>query len=132
MSDFTNKQKAFIEAYLGEARFNAVEAARLAGYTHAESSSRDLMAKGYKVRKEIERRLEEYLPSESELLAELTRLAMANPGDEWVRASDKRNALVNLLELKGRILNRVEHTGSVKYSLNLPTPTNDHDTNEND
>ena len=108
MSDFTTKQRAFITAYLGEAKFNALEAARIAGYSHPRSASEDNMKPGYKVREEIERRLKEQIPSESELLAEMADLATAKHGDEWVRASDKRQALKDLLEIAGKVIQRHE------------------------
>lgn len=61
--NFTDKQRLFIEAYLGEARCNATQAARLAGYSGDDptlwvTGSRDLLGNP-KVRAAIDARLEE-------------------------------------------------------------------------
>lgn len=104
MSDFTGKQKAFIEAYLGDARYNAMEAARMAKYSNPRSASQDNMIPGYKVREEIERRLQENLPSNNELLKELTSLALATEAQDWISASDKRKAITDIISLKEKLL----------------------------
>lgn len=131
MSKLSGKLPAFVEAYVGEARFNATEAARLAGYAHPESSAGDNM-QNPAVLEAIEERLEEMRAGANEVLAELTYMAFAREDDGWVRPSDKVRALELLAKFHKVYVERVEHTGSVKYSLNLPTPTNDHDSDEND
>lgn len=119
MAKLTPKMRAFIEAYMGEARFNAVEACRIAGYAHPEASSRDLMNKSHRVREEIESRLEELLPSDNELLMELVSIAKAKHGDEWIKASDKRQAIKDLMELRGKLIHKHEVTGASEIAAIL-------------
>lgn len=74
----TGKQQAFIDAYLGEARFNATEAARLAGYEGIENT---LSSVGYEnlrkpeIASEIQRRMNEAAMSANEVLSRLSEIA---------------------------------------------------------
>ena len=131
MPKLTGKLPAFVEAYVGEARFNATEAARLANYAHPESSSKDNMQHPA-VLEAIEERLEEMRAGANEVLSELTYMAFAREDDGWVRPSDKVRALELLAKFHKIYVDRVEHSGDVEYTFNLPDPTNDHDTHEND
>lgn len=79
MSDsLTGKQRAFIDAYLGPAKFNATEAARIAGY---EGSDATLAAVGYEnlrkpqIEAEVRERFNEATMSANEVLARLTEIA---------------------------------------------------------
>lgn len=84
MGDLTGKQQAFINAYLGEARFNATEAARLAGY---EGNDVTLAAVGYEnlrkpqIATEINTRLNESAMSAHEVLDRLTQIARGEVTD---------------------------------------------------
>jgi len=127
MPKLTGKLPAFVEAYVGEARFNATEAARMANYAHPESSSKDNM-QNPRVLEAIEERLEEMRAGANEVLSELTYMAFARVDDGWVRPSDKVQALKLLMKFHKMYVDRVEHSGDVEYSLNIPDPTNDHDT----
>lgn len=77
-ADLTGKQQAFINAYLGEARFNATEAARIAGY---EGNDVTLAAVGYEnlrkpqVASEISLRMNEAAMSANEVLDRLSQIA---------------------------------------------------------
>lgn len=70
-NQFTGLQLAFMDAYVGEAKFNTTEAARLAGY---KGNGRTLAQVGYEnlrkpdIAKEIKARLEARAMSSSELL----------------------------------------------------------------
>ena len=74
----TGKQKAFVNAYLGEAKFNATEAARLAGYSGDDTT---LAAVGYEnlrkpqIEAEVRARFNEATMSANEVLARLTEIA---------------------------------------------------------
>jgi phage terminase small subunit len=72
----TDKQEAFITAYLTTARFNAAEAARQAGYS--EHSAKE---QGYRLMQKARARIDEYLRATAmtaeEILAELTAVALA-------------------------------------------------------
>jgi phage terminase small subunit len=73
----TLKQQRFIDFYLGEARGNATEAARLAGYAspHPEGAR---LRQNATVRARIDERLMAQSLSSAEVLAELTSVAMAD------------------------------------------------------
>jgi phage terminase small subunit len=73
----SDKQRLWLDAYLGEARFNASEAARRAGYSDPEQSGYD-NKKNLAIRARIEERLAESSLSAPEVLAELTDIARAD------------------------------------------------------
>jgi hypothetical protein len=76
----TDKQLMFVEAYLGQARFNATAAARIAGYEDPEKE-------GWRVRQSeevqvaIKERVSLYAMSAEEVLARLTEQATASMTD---------------------------------------------------
>lgn len=76
--ELTGKQRAFINAYLGEAKFNATEAARIAGYRGDDAT---LAIVGYenlrkpKIEAEVKARFNEATMSANEVLARLTEIA---------------------------------------------------------
>jgi phage terminase small subunit len=74
------KREAFVLAYIGEARFNASEAARIAGYA-VESAGVEgcRLLKNARVRARIDEHLEAMALGAKEVLAELTDVATA----EW-------------------------------------------------
>ena len=75
----TGKQKAFVDAYLGDANFNATDAARLAGYDSdddnvlASIGSQNL--RKLKVAEKISERLSESAMTSDEVLARLAEIA---------------------------------------------------------
>ena len=89
----TTKQQRFVDAYLGEARGNQTEAARIAGYKDPENE-------GWRLRKnaEVSARIEERLMAESlssgEVLAELTAVARADWKDFLQIRTDPRTGEV--------------------------------------
>jgi phage terminase small subunit len=76
----THKQALFVEYYLGEARGNATQAARMAGYTGTDHA---LQQRGYELLKKsevltrIRARVREVGMTTDEILLELWRVAMA-------------------------------------------------------
>ena len=80
----TGKQQSFINAYLGAARFNATEAARLAGY---EGNDATLAQVGYEnlrkpeVANEINLRMNEAAMSANEILDRLSQIARGEVAD---------------------------------------------------
>lgn len=74
----TGKQTAFVNAYLGEAKFNATEAARIAGY---EGNDATLAQIGYEnlrkpdIETQVKARFNESTMSANEVLARLTEIA---------------------------------------------------------
>ena len=102
MSDFTGKQRAFIEQYLRT--LNGTEAARLAGYK-GDDNSLGVTAYGNlrkpKIRSEIDRRMSELTMQANEVIYRLHDHAKAslesfiqfnNNGTFWVDIDKARNA----------------------------------------
>lgn len=72
----TDKQEAWVSAYLGPARFNATEAARLAGYSDCEVSGWENKKKPA-IRARVRAHLDALNLTAEEIIAELGALAMA-------------------------------------------------------
>ena len=90
MSELTGLQRAFINAWFGEANFNGTEAARLAGYSGGDDpeKERDVWAahasrtlRIVKVRKEIAQRWAAHGVTSEEVIATLVKQMRASPGD---------------------------------------------------
>lgn len=116
----TGKQGAFIDAYLGEARFNATEAARIAGYKGDDNT---LSSVGYEnLRKPdiatvVLERLNEAAMSANEVLARLSKHA--------------RGRLVDLLNEDGQFdLALAEERGVADLLKKLKVRTNTRRTRE--
>lgn len=76
------KQRLFVDAYLGAARGNATEAARLAGYTKATAAARaSEILRNPKVHAEIERRFKSSAMSADEIISRLSEEAAADLRD---------------------------------------------------
>lgn len=78
MDGLTYKQRRFIEAYLGEARGNASEAARLAGYAKPAEQGYENLRKP-QIRAAIDARIEELGMAREEVLAAVVDQARLNP-----------------------------------------------------
>jgi hypothetical protein len=80
----TGKQLAWIDAYIGEARFNGTKAARLAGYSGTDSVLAVTAAENLKKPKivaELERRLKSRGLTADAILAEFSQIALGGPRD---------------------------------------------------
>ena len=115
----TLKQRLFIDFYLGDAKFNGAEAARLAGYK--QNSAREMayenLAKPH-IAREIERRLDLIGLSEGEIKSRLGQMARGEIPTKTVRKSegkygpvvteifDKRQALEDAAKIKGLLVDR--------------------------
>ena len=82
----TGKQAAFVHAYLGEARFNATVAAKLAGYRATSKHSFESIGSENLTKPGIRRVIDDYFKlsrmSAEEVLIELTTLARGNSKDK--------------------------------------------------
>src|SRR6267378_4000704 len=76
----TDQQKIFVAAYCGEARFNATEAARIAGYRHPNITA-DSVKRRPEVAAAIEERLAQETLKSQEVLQLLTQQATGSVGD---------------------------------------------------
>lgn len=104
---WSNLQKRFTAFYLTVSKYSALDAARRAGYKYPESSARDNMVEGHYVKEWISEYLRDSLPDDEELVHELLTIALTPIGDK-VSASDKRQAIKDILELRGRFVKRIE------------------------
>lgn len=126
----TVKQRRFADFYLGQAKGNGTEAARLAGYSDPEVSAFD-NKQNPAVRAYIDERLQAETLSSAEVLAELTDVGRA----EWrdfvtVRTHPKTGetldvrmdlaAKIKSLELLGKhhalFTDKIDHTGTVTFA----------------
>lgn len=73
----TEKQSAFIAAYLGEARGNATEAARIAGYSRPMQEGYRLL-RNADISARVKQHVAEKFATADAVLAELTDVAMAD------------------------------------------------------
>lgn len=118
---YTDMQIAFIEFYLGEAQFNATDAAELAGY---KGDRNQLGVVGHenlnkpKIQKYIRRRLDSIAMSADETLYRLSRIARGDAGsDREVTTRDILSALKMLGKLHAMFTEKVEHTGDVNLRV---------------
>lgn len=100
----TPKQRRFADAYLGDAKGNATEAARIAGYADPQQSGW-MNKTNVEIRAYIDARLDAETLTSAEVLAELTDVARA----EW------RDFLQVKRSLDGEILDvRMDLSGKIK------------------
>lgn len=114
----TGKQEAFVVAYVGDARFNATDAARLSGYsgndtTLAVVGSENL--KKPKIREAIKARLKDKIGDADRSLAEVASIAF----DRGHEAKDRLKALNMLLRAFGAFDDRKTITHSVQEGATL-------------
>lgn len=83
----TLKQETFVAAYLGEAKGNGLEAARIAGYAIPEASATDNLENPM-IRARIEETVRKYTGTAEEVLAELANVGMA-PWQEFVEVQSR-------------------------------------------
>jgi phage terminase small subunit len=100
-----DKQEAFVLAYLGEARFNASKAARLAGYSDAAAGQAGYqLLKNSHIRARIDKHLEAMTMGAAEVLAELTDVASAEWRDFLTIKRDKDGEIVDVrMDLTAKI-----------------------------
>lgn len=76
----TGKQRMFVDAYLGEAKGNATEAARIAGYAHPNSQAWEAL-KHPAVQAQLQKRFDATAMSASEVISRLSEEAAADISD---------------------------------------------------
>ena len=111
---FTLKQRLFIGFYLGDAKFNGAEAARLAGYkaNSAREMAYENLAKPH-IAREIKRRLDFMGLSEGEVRSRLGQMARGeiptktvDKDGEITVTYDERQALENVARIHGMFVDR--------------------------
>lgn len=127
------KQRRFVEAYMGPARGNGTEAARLAGYS--EGSAGRTAARlldgstelGRRVRAAIDGRIakDPAVMDREQLQRFWTRVARGDEteagesGEQPARMADRLKASEMLARSQGVFLQRVEHSGEVETGLQV-------------
>lgn len=126
---FTLKQELFLSAYLGEAKGNASEAARIAGYKNPMQEGSRLLRND-----EIRARIEEFLAPKyataEQVLQELTEVGLSEWRDfltiktahgETVDVRMDLGSKVKSLELLGKyhqlFTDKVEHSGGIDIQI---------------
>jgi phage terminase small subunit len=129
----TAKQRRFVDAYLGETMGNATEAARRAGYAHANKQAAEVMAKPA-VRAAIEAEQADLrakaILTREEILTGLSSIARGEGDEPHVlqsgetvyappKFSDRRGALMDAAKLQGLLVDKVEVkvTDSIRAQL---------------
>ncbi|HET8522270.1 MAG TPA: terminase small subunit [Thermomicrobiales bacterium] len=104
LAKLTPKQRRFADAYLGEAKGNATEAARIAGYKLPEQSGYENKKKP-EIRAYIDDRLNAETLSSAEVLAELTDVGAARWREfvEILQYDDKGEPLRVKMDLSAKI-----------------------------
>lgn len=105
--ELTAKQKVFVSAYLGESRFNATEAARIAGYGGDYATLRAIGSENLtkpNIASVIDERLKSFHMGASEVLARLSKHAhgsiadVLNENGDFDLAEAKRRGTDDLLK----------------------------------
>lgn len=103
-----NRQRAFVKAYVGKARYNATEAAKAAGYAPASARNQGhRMMINDDIRAAIDARLRPHLASPNEILTEIKSIAY----DAEEETRDRLKALDMLTKAAGLLVQKVEVTG---------------------
>ncbi len=115
--DLTHKQQLFAESYLGAAKGNATKAARLAGYqgdaTTLQSTGSALLKKAG-IAARVEQRVEQAAASADEILAEVSRIALA-PMESFVQVrTNGRGEIVDAKIALGDKLKALELLGKYR------------------
>lgn len=100
MRELNFKQRLFVEAYLGEAKGNATEAARIAGYAWPEKQGYQQLEKT-RIKAAVERRLNSAALSTSEILARLSDHATATLED-FIEIDDQGHWSIAIVKAKKR------------------------------
>jgi phage terminase small subunit len=99
--ELTSKQRLFVAYYLGEAKGNATQAARMAGYSSPQKQGSQLLAKT-RIRAAIESKLAKVAMSADEVLARLSEFAAADLSD-FISVTDDGEGWVDLTRTKKRL-----------------------------
>lgn len=122
-TNLTEKQRRFVEAYMGEACGNATEAARLAGYSGDDDT---LSSTGYEnLRKpQIQKAIDERTDDDPLVADRMDRQRFwsAVMYDATASMSDRLKASTLLAKSQGDFVERTitEHRGEVTYKLDIP------------
>lgn len=106
------KQEEFIAAYLGEAKGNATEAARIAGYKHPHSQGPRLL-ENVEIASRVKQHIENAAMSAHDVLSELAQVALLDVMGDPKSVQNKVRALELLGKYHKLFTERVEHSGKI-------------------
>ena len=117
VAKLTDKRRHWIEAYLGEALFNATEAARIAGYAHPNVAAARIV-KASAVREAIEERLADLAMSADEVIARLSEQGRATVADFVTINPDGDRVSIDpgVVEQRGHLIKKIKANTTVKFS----------------
>lgn len=115
-SELTPRQRAFVDAWFGEARFNATEAARLAGYGNGSgnpnvwNNAGSRLLANAKVRAEVQRRWAAHGVTSEEVLSRLTSQMRGSIAD--LLDPDSLGLDPDKVQANGHLIKSLRHTRS--------------------
>lgn len=117
-SKLTHRRLAFIDHYLGDANFNATEAARLAGYSDTSTNSLEVegsrLLRDAKVQAEISQRLEARRITPDRVLSGVSQaISGAHDDHSW-------GAMVSALQLAAKLQGMLHDGTTINNNLLLP------------
>lgn len=112
----SEKRRLFVEAYMGEAKGNATEAARMAGYAHPGSQGHRLLKNA-----EIHAAIQERVDADSRVANrdDLQRFWTSVMEDTNQSMKDRLKASELLGKAQAAFVARVEHSGKVDVDAQL-------------
>ena len=127
----TNKQQAFIDAYIGEAMMNATEAARLAGYKQPNvQGAQNLVKLSAHIQKATEEKRNRAIMKQDEILQLFSSIARGEEKEKVMSASGKVEELpvsvkdrIKAAELLGKAY--AMFTDKRDVQISLPTLVDD-------
>lgn len=121
----TSRQRQFVAAYLGPAKGNASEAARLAGYGTGAGQHAHRLLKNAEIRAAIDAGLNETSLTSNQILANLSEIADGSLED-YVKVSTRGNVSLDLAKAKKaeklRLIRKlkIDRFGQVQIELHDP------------
>lgn len=131
MSKLTDKQKRFIEAYIGEAKMNATQAAKIAGYKKPHvQGAQNLSKLSVYIQKATEERSSKAIMKQDEILAFFSSVARGEEKEKVMASNGKVEELpvsvkdrLKAAELMGKAYAMFTEKRDVK--VELPTLIDD-------
>lgn len=131
MAKLTDKQKTFIDAYLGEAKMNATQAARIAGYKQPHVQGAQNLAKlSDHIQQAMEAKHDDAIMKQDEILEFFTSVARGEEKEQVMASNGKVQELpvsmkdrVKAAELMGKAYAMFTDKRDVK--VELPTLIDD-------
>ena len=131
----TNKQRAFINYYLGESKMNATDAARRAGYKHPNKQGPDNLVKlGNQIGQRMEEMKRDSIATQEELLQFMTAVTRGQETEKVVANTGKvvevpvaMKDRIKTAELLGRSYGMFTDKKEISCNMNIDIGMGDYD-----